>query len=72
MKTKIIIPVIAILLTGYGVCFAPDNNLPKNLYAYEIPDLTRSKWIKEPIKVKKALKYQTKKGINNEIYSIFR
>ncbi len=40
MKIKIAIATIAILLTAYGFCFAPNNNLPPGLKSYEIADLT--------------------------------
>ena len=63
MKTKIAIATSAILLTAHGFCYAPNNNLPKKLYAYEIFNLTESRHFEKTIKLKKAMKFESRKRL---------
>ena len=60
MKTIITITAILIILVSYSPGYAPNNNLPRELYAYKIFNLTESRHFEKIIKTKKAMKFESK------------
>ena len=63
MKTRIAIATSLIVLTAYGFCQAPGNNLPIGLKNYEIYDSTKSKRIPKVIKWKRSMKAESLKRL---------